>query len=91
MLTLLQKLAELEKEEEIREESGMYVIPKIEYDETMLEIKRLAKQIREKKAILKDEARVNKQSKRPAMPRTTTPKVSSIKTLNQCNVLLCVS
>lgn len=76
MYIFIQKLAELEKEEEIREESGMYVVPKIEYDETMLEIKRLAKQIREKKAILKDEARVNKQCKRPAMPRNTTAKVS---------------
>lgn len=59
----------------------MYVVPKIEYDETMLEIKRLAKQIREKKAILKDEARVNKQSRKPVMPRTTAAKVSKMRML----------
>lgn len=67
-------MEELEKDEEIREETGMYVVPKIELDETMLEIKRLALQIRNKKAIMRDESRVNKQNKKPTMPRTTTAK-----------------
>ncbi|KAI4467051.1 nucleolar gtp-binding protein 1 [Holotrichia oblita] len=72
---IFDKLEELEKDEEIREETGMYVVPKIELDETMLEIKRLALQIRNKKAIMRDESRVNKQNKKPTMPRTTTAKV----------------
>ncbi|KAK9687460.1 NOGCT domain protein [Popillia japonica] len=71
---IFDKLEELEKDEEIREETGMYVVPKIELDETMLEIKRLALQIRNKKAIMRDESRVNKQNKKPTMPRTTTAK-----------------
>lgn len=53
----------------------MYVTPKIEFDETMLEIKKLALQIRNKKAIMREETRVNKQNKKPTMPRTTTAKV----------------
>nr|CAI5851567.1 unnamed protein product [Callosobruchus analis] len=68
---IFEKLAELEKEEEIREETGMYVVPKIELDDTMMEIKKLAKQIRDKKAIIKDEARINKQCRKPVMPRTS--------------------
>lgn len=53
----------------------MYVVPKIELDETMREIKELALQIRNKKAIIRDETRVNKQSNKPIMPRTAGSKV----------------
>lgn len=53
----------------------MYVVPKIELDETLREIKALAVQIREKKFILKDEARVNKQSNKAKLPRTAGSKV----------------
>jgi len=85
---IFDKLEELEKEEEIREESGMYVTPKIELDDTMREIKALALQIRNKKAIMKDEARVNKQCRKPKMPRTATAvardrSVSKLKTQMQ--------
>ncbi|XP_023019520.1 nucleolar GTP-binding protein 1 [Leptinotarsa decemlineata] len=72
---IFEKLASLEKEEELREETGMYVVPKIELDETMEEIRKLALQIRNKKAIIKDEARINKQSRKPVMPRTAGAKV----------------
>ncbi|XP_019868481.2 nucleolar GTP-binding protein 1 [Aethina tumida] len=72
---IFDKLEELEKEEEIRDETGMYVVPKIELDETMQEIKKLALQIRHKKAIIKDEARINKQSRKPVLPRTSGAKV----------------
>ncbi|XP_047513846.1 nucleolar GTP-binding protein 1 [Pieris napi] len=68
---IFEKLAELEKEEELREEGGMYAVPKIELDETMKEIRDLARQIRNKKAILKDESRLVKQSTKPVMPRTS--------------------
>ncbi|XP_076268900.1 nucleolar GTP-binding protein 1 isoform X2 [Rhynchophorus ferrugineus] len=72
---IFDKLGELEKEEDIREQTGMYVVPKIELDDTMMEIKKLALQIRNKKAILKDEARINKQSRKPVIPRTSGAKV----------------
>ncbi|KPI96700.1 putative nucleolar GTP-binding protein 1 [Papilio xuthus] len=68
---IFDKLAELEKEEEVREAGGMYAVPKIELDETMREIRQLATQIRNKKAILKDESRLTKQSTKPVMPRTS--------------------
>ena len=64
----------MEKEEELREESGMYAIPKIEYDETMIEIQRLAKKIRDKKIIMREERRLIKSSTKPKMPRTATNK-----------------
>lgn len=70
----LQKLEILEKEEDIREAAGMYNIPKMELNETMQEICRLAKQIRDKKAILKDESRINKSSTKSKMPRTAAAK-----------------
>jgi nucleolar GTP-binding protein len=53
----------------------MYVVPKIELDDTMQEIRKLALQIRHKKAILKDEARINKQSRKPVVPRTVGAKL----------------
>ncbi|RZC42005.1 nucleolar GTP-binding protein 1 [Asbolus verrucosus] len=74
---IFDKLEALEREEEIREETGMYVVPKIELDETMRQVKALALQIRHKKAIIKDEARVNKQSRKPVMPRTAGAKVKN--------------
>lgn len=68
---IFDKLAELEKEEELRIEGGVYAVPKIELDETMKEIRDLARQIRNKKAVLKDESRLVKQSTKPIMPRTS--------------------
>lgn len=68
---IFDKLAELEREEELRVEGGMYAVPKIELDDTMKEIRELARQIRNKKAILKDESRLVKQSTKPVMPRTS--------------------
>ncbi|KPJ10609.1 putative nucleolar GTP-binding protein 1 [Papilio machaon] len=43
---IFDKLAELEKEEEVREAGGMYAVPKIELDETMREIREITTQIR---------------------------------------------
>lgn len=71
-------MEELEREEEIREETGIYAVPKIEYDETMLEIKKLAQLIRDKKAILQVENRINKQCRKPTMPRNTSAKVKIV-------------
>lgn len=50
-----------------------YKVP--ELSDTMREIVQLAKQIREKKAIMKDEARIQKASTKPIMPRTAAAKV----------------
>ncbi|KAI5694421.1 hypothetical protein M8J76_004790 [Diaphorina citri] len=68
------KLDELEKEEAQREEAGYYAVPKIEYDQTMIEIKELAKQIRDKKSIMRQDALLIKQSTKPRLPRTALSK-----------------
>ena len=71
----IQKLEKLEREEGLREEAGMYAVPKVEMDETLKEIRELAAKIRERKAIMRQEARVATHAGRPIMARTTTPKV----------------
>ncbi|XP_043285686.1 nucleolar GTP-binding protein 1 [Venturia canescens] len=67
---IFNKLNELEREEELRTEAGVYDYKVPELSETMKEIEMLAKQIRETKAIMKDEARIQKASTKPVMPRT---------------------
>lgn len=73
----LQKLEELEREEALREQAGFYDIPKIELDERMKEIQEIAAKIRERKAIMKIDAQLVKNSTKPVVPRTTTSKVRS--------------
>ncbi|XP_069692617.1 nucleolar GTP-binding protein 1 [Periplaneta americana] len=67
---ILQKLAELEAEELVREEAGAYEVPKIDMDETLREVRQLAKQIRDKKIIMSQERDVLKNSTKPVVPRT---------------------
>ena len=50
-----------------------YKVP--ELSEQMREIEELARQIREKKVIIREEARINKASTKPVMPRTAGAKV----------------
>ncbi|KAG5313807.1 NOG1 protein, partial [Acromyrmex insinuator] len=69
-----QKLNQLEKEEQLREEAGFYDYKISELSETMREIEQMAKQIREKKFVMKDEARILKASTKPIMPRTAAAK-----------------
>ncbi|XP_050583046.1 nucleolar GTP-binding protein 1 [Bombus affinis] len=72
---IFNKLNDLEKEEQLREEAGMYDYKVAELSETMQEIVQMAKQIRDKKAIMKDEARILKASTKPVMPRTAAAKL----------------
>ncbi|XP_012217924.2 nucleolar GTP-binding protein 1-like [Linepithema humile] len=72
---IFNKLTELEREEQLREEAGMYDYKMPELSETMREIEQLAKQIRDKKIIMKDEARITKASTKPVMPRTAAAKL----------------
>ncbi|XP_076376365.1 nucleolar GTP-binding protein 1-like [Megalopta genalis] len=67
---IFEKLNQLEREEQLREETGMYDYKVPELSDTMKEIVQLAKQIRDKKAIMKDEAMIQKASTKPVMPRT---------------------
>ncbi|XP_011502053.1 PREDICTED: probable nucleolar GTP-binding protein 1 [Ceratosolen solmsi marchali] len=72
---IFDKLNALEKEEEIRTEAGIYNYRVPELSETMKEIQLLAKQIREKKIIMKEESKIVKQSTKPVMPRTAAVKI----------------
>ena len=73
-LFFLQKLAELEAEEAIREQTGMYAVPKMDLTDTMKEIRQLAKQIRDKKIIMAQERAIVKNSTKPVVPRTAPAK-----------------
>lgn len=75
MLHDFQKLSKLEHEEQLREQAGLYDYKVPELSETMREIGHLAKQIRDKKIIMREEARVTKASTKPVMPRTAAAKV----------------
>ncbi|XP_017878203.1 nucleolar GTP-binding protein 1 [Ceratina calcarata] len=72
---IFDKLNELEREEHLREEAGMYDYKVAQLSDTMRDIVQMAKQIRDKKAIMKDEARIQKASTKPVMPRTTAAKL----------------
>ncbi|XP_076236805.1 nucleolar GTP-binding protein 1 isoform X2 [Calliopsis andreniformis] len=72
---IFEKLNQLEREEQLREEAGMYDYKVPELSDTLREIVQLAKQIREKKAIMKDEARILKASTKPIIPRTAAAKI----------------
>ncbi|EZA49936.1 hypothetical protein DMN91_011493 [Ooceraea biroi] len=72
---IFEKLNKLEQEEHLREEAGLYDYKAPELSQTMREIRQLAMQIREKRAIMKEEARVTKASTKPVMPRTAAAKV----------------
>ncbi|XP_043599876.1 nucleolar GTP-binding protein 1-like [Bombus pyrosoma] len=72
---IFNKLNDLEKEEQHRVDAGIYDYEGGELSNTMQEIAQMAKQIREKKAIMKDEGRILKASTKPVMPRTATAKL----------------
>lgn len=72
---ILQKLNELEQEEDLRTQSGIYDYKVPELTQTMKDIQSLAKEISEVKIIALKESRVNKQSTKPHMPRTAASQV----------------
>ncbi|KDR12537.1 nucleolar GTP-binding protein 1 [Zootermopsis nevadensis] len=72
---MFEKLTQLEAEEVAREEAGYYAVPKIEMDETLKEIRELARQIRDKKIIMRQERAIVKNSTKPVVPRTAPAKV----------------
>lgn len=68
----------------MREDAGFYAVPKLEYDETMKDIKQLAAQIREKKAIMRQEQGLQNNSTKPVMPRTTAARGRDRSLANFC-------
>lgn len=67
---IMEKLEELEREEEAREEAGFYDIDESEDDEETTAIRKLAKKIRYKRQVIIGDARSKKQARRtPSVPR----------------------
>jgi len=69
---IMEKLEALEKEEELRDQSGYYDIESEEEDENMKEIRTLAGKIRIKKKLMKNDRKIDRTNK-PIMPRTSEP------------------
>lgn len=74
-LDIFKKLEELEREEGLREEGGLYNSPDLSLDETMKEIRSLAKQIRTKRFQLRDDRRLASNKNKSAIPRHKMPKI----------------
>ena len=72
---IFEKLEELEREEGLREEAGFYDAPPLNMDETLKEIRELAKQIRLKKFLLRDERRLANKKGRSVIPRNKRAKI----------------
>lgn len=78
-LDIFEKLEELEREEGLREENGLYNPPDMTLDQTMKEIRDMAKQIRTKRYMLRDERRLQSNKNRSAIPRNKMPMVKDRK------------
>ncbi|XP_044004786.1 nucleolar GTP-binding protein 1-like [Aphidius gifuensis] len=72
---ILARLNDLEKEEDVRTETGIYDYKAPELTPTMIDIQNLAKEIREARMIMKEESRIVKQSTKSHMPRTAAAQV----------------
>lgn len=74
-LDIFEKLEELEREEGLREENGLYNPPDMTLDQTMKEIREMAKQIRTKRFHLRDDRRLASNKNSSAIPRHKMPKI----------------
>ncbi|KAH8373617.1 hypothetical protein KR200_008943 [Drosophila serrata] len=72
---IFEKLEELERGEGLREDSGIYNVPDMSMDQTLKEIREMAKQIRGKRFELRDEKRLSSRKNKPVIPRHKQPKV----------------
>ncbi|KAF7991475.1 hypothetical protein HCN44_008787 [Aphidius gifuensis] len=72
---ILEKLNELEKEEDLRTESGIYDYKVPQVTDPMKDIQSLAKEIREARIIMKEDSRIVKASTKTHMPRTAAVQV----------------
>ncbi|KAL7046085.1 hypothetical protein ACKWTF_002469 [Chironomus riparius] len=72
---IFEKLEELEREEGLRLDSGYYEPPKLNIDETLQEIRDMARQIRTKRFTLRDNKRLAPRADKPKIPRHKLPHV----------------
>lgn len=78
---IMAKLEELEREEELRIEAGVYNESESDSDDERKEIHRLATKIREKKAIISIESRIGRSGGKPVMPRAGRKRERSVSRL----------
>lgn len=78
---IMAKLEELEKEEEERDQDGYYDVEFSEDDEEMSEIRVLADEIRDKKALMKNASFMKKSSTKPKTGRQSRKRERSVSRL----------
>lgn len=78
---IMAKLEELEREEELRIESGVYDKEDEELDEEEKQIHQLANKIREKKKIIAVESKIGRSGGKPIIPRASRKRERSVSRL----------
>lgn len=78
---IMKKLEELEKEEEKLEQDGYYDVEFSDDDEEMTNIRMMADEIRERKALMKNESFMVKSSTKPKMGRQSRKRERSVSSL----------
>lgn len=81
-LDIFEKLEELERDEGLRLDNGFYEAPKLNVDETLQEIRDMARQIRTKRFVLRDNKRLAPKADKPKIPRHKLPHVRERKVEN---------
>lgn len=81
-LDIFEKLEELERDEGLRMDNGFYEAPKLNIDETLQEIRDMARQIRTKRFVLRDNKRLAPKADKPKIPRHKLPHVRERKVEN---------
>lgn len=84
---IFEKLEELERDEGLRLENGFYDPPKLNIDETLQEIRDMARQIRAKRFILRDNKRLAPRADKPKIPRHKLPHIRERKVDNLKNTM----
>lgn len=84
---IFEKLEELERDEGLRLESGFYEPEKLNIDETLQEIRDMARQIRTKRFILRDNKRLAPRADKPKIPRHKAPHARDRKSENLKNTM----
>ena len=78
---IMAKLEELEREEELRIESGVYDKDDDDLDEDEKEVHKIAEKIREKKKIIAIESRIGRSGGKPVIPRAGRKRERSVSRL----------
>lgn len=84
---IFEKLEELERDEGLRMEKGFYEAQALTIDETLQEIRDMARQIRTKRFLLRDNKRLAPRADKPKIPRHKMPHARDRKAENLQNTM----